>query len=77
MKERTDGFTKRYAITRLMYVEVYTDSKFAEFREKQIKNYRREKKIALFSKSNPQWKDLTREVRRLYMVPSLRSGQIE
>ena len=70
-----DGYTKRYGINRLMYAEVYTDLKFAEFREKQIKKYRREKKIALFMKSNPQWKDLAGEVRRLYMVPSLRSGQ--
>lgn len=72
-----DGFTKKYGITRLMYFEVYTDSKFAEFREKQIKKYRRDKKIALFSKSNPQWRDLTPEVSRLYMGPSLRSGQIK
>ena len=42
-----DGYTKKYRITRLMYFEVCADSKFAEFREKQVKKYRREKKIAL------------------------------
>jgi hypothetical protein len=34
----------------------------AEFREKQIKKYRREKKIALFRECNPQWKDLSPEL---------------
>jgi predicted GIY-YIG superfamily endonuclease len=57
-----DGFTKRYKIDRLMYFEAYTDSKLAAIREKQIKKYRREKKIALFAKDNPQWRDLTQEV---------------
>ncbi len=57
-----DGFTKRYKINLLMYFEMYSDSKLAEFREKQIKKYRREKKIALFKSSNPQWKDLTPEL---------------
>jgi putative endonuclease len=57
-----DGFTKRYCIVRLMYFETYNDSKFTEFREKQIKKYRREKKIALFRECNPQWKDLSPEL---------------
>jgi predicted glycosyltransferase involved in capsule biosynthesis len=45
-----------------MYFETYSDSKFAEHREVQIKKYRREKKIALFKDSNPQWKDLYPEL---------------
>ena len=57
-----DGYTKRYAINRVMYFETYSDSKFAEFREKQVKKYRREKKIALFKDSNPKWQDLSREI---------------
>jgi putative endonuclease len=57
-----DGFTKRYGVNRLMYFETFRDSRAAELREKQIKKYRREKKIALFTKTNPQWKDLSRRI---------------
>ncbi|MGH9556607.1 MAG: GIY-YIG nuclease family protein [Terriglobales bacterium] len=57
-----DGFTKRYAVNRLMYFETYRDNSAAEAREKQIKKYRREKKITLFIKTNPQWKDLSRRI---------------
>jgi putative endonuclease len=57
-----DGFTKKYKVNRLMYFETYTDSKFAEHRELQVKKYRREKKIALFKGSNPGWKDLSLEI---------------
>jgi putative endonuclease len=57
-----DGFTKKYKINRLMYFETYSDPKVAELREKQIKKFRREKKIALFADDNPQWKDLTPEI---------------
>jgi putative endonuclease len=69
-----DGFTKKYKVNRLMYFETYTDSKFAEHREIQLKKYRREKKIALFKDSNPGWEDLSREIFAVYRDPSLRSG---
>ena len=54
-----DGFTKKYKIDRLMYLETYSEPKVAADREQQIKKFRREKKIALFAESNPEWKDLT------------------
>jgi putative endonuclease len=57
-----DGFTKKYTINRLMYFETHTDPRAAANRELQIKKFRREKKIALFRESNPQWKDLTGEI---------------
>jgi putative endonuclease len=57
-----DGFTKKYAVDRLMYFEVFTDAAAAASREKQIKAYRREKKIALFEASNPSWRDLSNEL---------------
>jgi putative endonuclease len=69
-----DGFTKKYKVNRLMYFETYTDSKFAEHRELQMKKYRREKKITLFKDSNPDWKDLSPEIFSVYRDPSLRSG---
>ncbi|SRR6266404_3315607 len=57
-----DGFTKRYGVNRLMYFEIFRDPANAAHREIQIKKYRREKKVALFAASNPQWKDLSLEV---------------
>jgi putative endonuclease len=69
-----DGFTRRHLINRLVYVEAFRDSLTAAAREKQIKKFRREKKIALFSKSNPKWKDLSRDLFGIRRAPSLRSG---
>jgi len=57
-----DGFTRKYEVDRLMYFESFSDPKAAAQREQQIKGYRREKKIALFRESNPQWRDLTPEI---------------
>ena len=54
-----DGFTKKYQVNRLMYFETLRDQKFAEMREKQVKKFRTRKKIALFEKTNPEWKDLS------------------
>ena len=53
-----DAFTRRYNIHRLMYYETFRDAGNAEAREKQIKKFRRQKKIALFALSNPKWVDL-------------------
>lgn len=57
-----DGFTKKYKVNRLMYYESYSDPLAAERRERQLKKFRREKKIALFREINPQWKDLAGEI---------------
>ena len=53
-----DGFTKHYNIHKLVYYEYTTDPNAAIAREKQLKGWRREKKIALIEKMNPRWKDL-------------------
>ena len=53
-----DGFTKQYNIHKLVYYEYGTDPQAAIEREKQLKNWRREKKIALIESMNPYWKDL-------------------
>ena len=45
-----------------MYFEVIQDPQKAADRERQIKKYGRQKKIALFAKSNPEWKDLSAEI---------------
>ena len=56
-----DGFTSDYGGDRLVYFESYDDVRNAIDREKQLKGWRREKKIALIRSINPGWKDLARE----------------
>ena len=55
------GFTEKYRIHRLVYFEVYLDARSAISREKQIKRWRREKKVALIEEQNPTWDDLAAE----------------
>jgi putative endonuclease len=56
-----DGFTERYNCDRLVWFESYQDVHKAIAREKQLKGWRREKKIALIEKTNPTWVDLARD----------------
>jgi putative endonuclease len=56
--ELVSGFSARYRIHRLVHVEMFTDVRAAISREKQIKGWRREKKIALIETDNPSWGDL-------------------
>jgi putative endonuclease len=55
----SDGFTKRYAVNRLVYFENFRDVANAIAREKQIKGGSRKKKVALIEKHNAQWNDLS------------------
>jgi putative endonuclease len=54
----TDGFTRRYRVRRLVYYEIFRYVNNAIAREKEIKKWRREKKIALIERENPTWEDL-------------------
>jgi len=56
------AFTSRYHFTRLVYFEVHMNVGPAIAREKEIKGWRRSKKVALIQSVNPQWKDVTRDV---------------
>jgi putative endonuclease len=56
-----EGFTARYEVVRLLYWESYDDVHKALAREKQLKGWARAKKIALFERRNPHWKDLASE----------------
>ncbi len=53
-----DGFTKRYRVHRLVCYEVFRYANNAIARETEIKQWPREKKIALIQASNPTWEDL-------------------
>ena len=52
------GFTKSYRANRLIYFEETSDVRAAIEREKQLKTWRREKKVDLIEANNPDWKDL-------------------
>ncbi len=51
-------FTKRYSVHRLVHYEHYERIEDAIAREKQIKNWRRDWKLELIEKANPDWRDL-------------------
>lgn len=53
-----DGFTKKYRIHQLVYYEVHEEIKAAIRREKLIKKWKREYKMAEIEKMNPNWLDL-------------------
>lgn len=51
-------FTKKYNLHRVVYIEETTDIHAAITREKQLKNWHRQRKINLIEANNPDWKDL-------------------
>lgn len=55
---RGGAFTKRYRVRRLVYAEEHADVRDAIRREKQVKGWRRERKVALVEAANPEWRDL-------------------
>jgi len=56
------GFTSKYFLERLVYFEETDDVGAAIAREKELKGWRRSKKIALIQKVNPQWSDLSHDL---------------
>ena len=53
------GFSRQYRTQRLVWFERYGDIRGAIDREKQIKGWRRGKKIRLIEAINPEWRDLS------------------
>ncbi len=53
------GFTANYNVTNLVYYESFDEVQKAIGREKEIKGWRREKKIALVESANPKWRNLS------------------
>jgi putative endonuclease len=51
-------FTEKYQTHRLVYYEPFHQVSNAIARETGLKNWRREKKLALIEKNNPTWQDL-------------------
>ena len=52
------GFTQKYNVNNLVYYEMYADIYGAITREKRMKKWKRQWKIDLIEKFNPEWKDL-------------------
>ena len=58
----TRSFTGKYNVYHLIFYEHCTDIKQAILREKEIKGWRRSKKVALINSFNPDWVFLEDEV---------------
>jgi putative endonuclease len=58
-RDEVEGFTQRYGVHRLVYFEAFEDVRNAIAREKQLKRWRREKKVALIRRGNPEFGDLS------------------
>ncbi len=56
------GFTQKYNIHQLVYYEVFNDVYEAITREKRLKKWKRQWKIELIRKFNPEWKDLYEKI---------------
>jgi len=60
--DQTEGFTKKYQVHQLVYFELHENMVSAIQREKQLKKWKREWKLELIEKDNPEWKDLYHEI---------------
>jgi putative endonuclease len=54
-----EGFTEKYNLNKLIYIEETQDVYSALKREKQLKNWHREWKLNLIKEVNPEWNDLS------------------
>jgi|SRR5216684_1448729 putative endonuclease len=73
----TPGFTTRYKIFRLVHFEFFGDIGAAIAREKEIKGWRREKKIWLIQSNNPTWADLAEKIPHQYQIPNDRNPKAD
>ena len=65
------GFTRPYNLTRLAYYESFAYPGMAIDREKEIKGWRRSKKIRLSESMNPHWYDLAKHWTEQYQPDSV------
>jgi putative endonuclease len=56
------GFTARYSVDRLVYLEHFTSAEAAIARETEMKKWSRKKKVALVEATNAGWHDLAEEM---------------
>jgi putative endonuclease len=72
--KQPEGFTSRYQVDSLVYCECFQSVRDAILREKQLKGWRRARKVALVEAANPEWQDRSADLASLPPDPSLRSG---
>ncbi len=58
------GFSRKYKTYNLVYFEPFGDVRNAIAREKQLKHWRREKKVFLVERTNASWRDLSADFNR-------------
>jgi putative endonuclease len=58
-QKKIKGFTQKYNVDKLIYFERFDSIDSAIAREKQIKGFSKEKKLALINKANHDWKELS------------------
>lgn len=56
------GFSKQHKLHRLVYFEAHFNMYSAITREKSMKRWKRNWKIELIEKLNPEWRDLYNEI---------------
>ena len=56
--DAAQGFTRKYGVHILVYVEFHDSMADAILREKRLKEWRRAWKLELIERTNPQWRDL-------------------
>ena len=63
-QKQVPSSTSTYNVTKLVYFEPFGDVRNAIAREKQLKRWRREKKVTLIESINPAWRDLSKDFPR-------------
>jgi putative endonuclease len=61
-ESQAEGFTKKYGVKLLVWFELHETIMSAISREKAIKEWKREWKLELIEKTNPDWRDLYEEI---------------
>ena len=59
--EVASAFTAKYHVSQLVHFEEFATARDAITREKQLKSWRRVKKVKLVSRGNPTWRDLSQD----------------
>ncbi len=62
--EVADSFSKKYGLKSLVYYEIHEDIEAAAHRERLLKKWKRDWKIELIEKGNPDWRDLYEDVKK-------------
>ena len=60
--KKVKGFTEKYGVDRLVYYEQTNDVRIALQREKTLKRWKRDWKLELIEKENPEWMDLYEKI---------------